>query len=198
MPVLNPLHLTEKEIYKLMIGSILPRPIALVSTMSKDNIVNIAPFSYFNIVSSTPPLISISIRHQNDGSKKDTYVNMDETNEFVVHIISEDILVDANATSKELPSGKSELNETNFTLGESVKVKVPLIKQSKIKMECVVEKIVPFESSDLIIGRVVMFHIDDLVYEEGRINLEALNPISRLAGNNYTTVGKVITMERPK
>jgi len=191
--------LSLKELNRLMIGSILPRPIAFVSTLSEDGVLNLAPFSYFNVVSSEPPLLSISILHRPDEPKyKDTIRNVRNNNEFVVHIVSEDILHDVNETSVEIPSNRSELLYTKLSIMESKIVKVPQIKESKVRMECVVEKIVELPSSDLLIGRVVNFNVDKSVYDNGRINLEALNPISRLSGSSYGKVGNIINMERPK
>lgn len=195
---LNPENLTERELNRIMIGSILPRPIAFVSTISSDGVLNLAPFSYFNIVSSNPPLLSISILHADDRIK-DTVNNIKNNGEFVVHIVSEDILADVNETSVELPPNRSELLYTKFSIINSKIVKVPQIQESKVRMECVLEQIVHLPGSDLIIGRVVHFNIDpSVVDEKGRIKMRTLNPISRLSGSNYGKVGEVITLERPK
>lgn len=192
-------NLNLKELNRLMIGSILPRPIAFVSSLSADGVLNLAPFSYFNIVSSEPPLLSISILHRTEGTKyKDTINNVRNNNEFVVHIVSEDVLHDVNETSIEIPSNRSELLYTRLSIMESNIVKVPQIKECKVRMECVVEKIVELPNSDLLIGRVVNFNIDESVYNKGRINLEALKPMSRLSGSQYGKVGNIINMERPK
>lgn len=194
----NPESLNEKELNRLMIGSILPRPIAFVSTLSDQGVLNLAPFSYFNVVSSLPPLLSISILHK-DGEDKDTTRNIKESGEFVVHIVSEDILSDVNETSIEIPSNRSELLYTKFSIMDSSVIKVPQIKESNVRMECVVEKIVPLPNSDLIIGRVVNFNISKSVIDEkGRINLNELNPVARLSGKRYAKIGEIITMERPK
>ena len=195
---LNPEQMNERELNRIMNGSILPRPIAFVSTNSPEGVLNLAPFSYFNVVSSLPPLLSISVLHADDHIK-DTVNNIKANGEFVVHIVSEDILNDVNETSIELPPNRSELLHTRLTIMNSNVVKVQQIKESKVRIECVVEKIVPLPSSDLIIGRVVHFNIDPSVLDEkGRINLRALNPMSRLSGTQYGKIGEIISMERPK
>lgn len=191
-------QLSEQELNRIMIGSILPRPIAFVSSVSAEGLLNLAPFSYFNMVSSVPPLLSISILHGED-HKKDTINNIKDNKEFVVHIVSEDILEDVNQTSIELPPNRSELLYTHFSIMSSEKINVPQIKEAKVRMECVLEKIVALPASDLVIGRVVNFVIDPSILDEkGRIIVNELKPISRLAGNQYAKVGEIIKLSRPK
>lgn len=195
---LNPEQLNEQELNRIMIGSILPRPIAFVSSVSSEGLLNLAPFSYFNLISSQPPLLSISILHGEDHIK-DTVNNIKKNNEFVVHIVSEEMLEDVNQTSIELPPNRSELLYTRFSIMNSNTIKVPQIKEAKVRMECVLEKIVALPGSDLIIGRVVNFNIDrSVIDEKGRIILNELKPISRLSGNQYAKVGEIIKLNRPK
>ncbi|MFD6441523.1 flavin reductase family protein, partial [Peribacillus sp. NPDC060186] len=125
----NPEGLSERENYKFLTGSIIPRPVALVTTQSENGVVNIAPFSFFNIVSSNPPMISVSVQRKK-GVSKDTARNAIITGEFVVHITDEDNVVDANQTAAELPSEESELSLTNFTTTASDKVAVPGLREA--------------------------------------------------------------------
>lgn len=185
----------EKENYKILSGSILPRPIAWVTTLQENKKVNIAPFSYFNIVSSSPPLVSISVRYDTD-SQKDTSRNILRDKEFVVHIISKDYIKEANKTSISLGQTESELDYAGLNPVESKHVKVPGIKESKIRLECVLEKHVPFETTDLIIGRVLGYWIDEDIFFDGKINLEKLEPVSRLSGSRYGLVGDIIHMKK--
>lgn len=194
--------LSERDTYKLLTGSIIPRPIAFITTLSKDNIINAAPFSYFNIVSSRPALISISIERKN-GSIKDTAENILNEKSFVIHTVDEKNIYDVNQTALSLPKDQSELSFTSFHRVESDDIRVPGIKESRIRMECALEKHIPIYendmiTTDLIIGRVLKMHIDESVYKDGKIDFQTLHPMSRLAGPNYASIGPIITIERPK
>lgn len=138
----NPEGLSERENYKFLTGSIIPRPVALVTTQSETGVFNIAPFSFFNIVSSNPPMISVSVQRKK-GVSKDTARNAIETGEFVVHITDEDNVVDANQTAAELPAEESELRLTNFTTTASDKVAVPGLREAKVRLECKLERAIP-------------------------------------------------------
>lgn len=181
----------EKENYKLLSGSIVPRPIAWITTLQENGKVNAAPFSYFNIVSAQPPLLSVSIRYDTK-DQKDTSRNIFREKEFVVHIISEDSVLEANMTSKSMGKEESELEYANLESIESVNVKTPGLKIAKVRIECVYETHIHFESTDLIIGRVVGYHIDNDVFDNGKIKLDKLKPVSRLSGSRYGTIGDII------
>jgi flavin reductase (DIM6/NTAB) family NADH-FMN oxidoreductase RutF len=187
----------EKENYKILSGSILPRPIALVSTLQENGKVNLAPFSYFNIVSSSPPLLSVSVRY--DTSKqKDTSRNIFREKEFVVHIISEEFLEKANKTSISLSEEESELDYAGFHPAKSKHLRVPGISQARIRLECVYEQHLSFETTDLIIGRVVGYWIDEDIFMDGKINLEKLKPVSRLSGSRYGLLGDIVPLAKEK
>ncbi|GGA78138.1 flavin reductase family protein [Ornithinibacillus halotolerans] len=194
---------TERENYKLLIGSIVPRPIAFVTTMTDEGVINGAPFSYFNIVSSNPPLISISIQRK-EGQMKDTARNINSKGEFVVHIVDEDNVDKINKTAATLAPDKSEIEISSLTLLPSEVITVPGVKEAKVRMECVLEINITLEGSDeapgtdLIIGKVVRYHINENVYENGKIDHEKLAAVSRLAGSNYAKIGDVFAIERPK
>lgn len=193
--------LSKKQNYKLLSGSIIPRPIAFVTSQDKSGHLNAAPFSFFNIVNSTPPMIMISTV-RSEGKRKDTSVNIEETEEFVVHITDETIVEEVNKTAAPIERTSNELERTNLTCIDSELVSVPGIQQAKIRMECKLNRIIPLgdpqEGSDLIIGEVVMFHIDDDVYfEDSKIDAQALTAISRLAGNDYASLGETFTIVRP-
>lgn len=198
---IDPTNNTERENYKLLIGSIIPRPIAFITSQSNDDILNGAPFSYFNIVSSNPPMVSIAIQHSSSG-RKDTTKNILTSGEFVVHIVDEGNVEKINQTAATLPRQKSEISLANLTPINSVTLDVPGIKEAKIRMECVLEHSIELgdshsPSSDLIIGKVVQFHIDPSIYRQGRIDPRGLGAISRLAGHDYAKIGDIFTIERP-
>lgn len=199
---IDPVTITERENYKLLIGSIIPRPIAFVTTLSQDGILNGAPFSYFNIVTSNPPMISLAIQRA-VGRQKDTARNILETKEFVVHIVDEQNVEKVNITAASLPSDQSEIELARFTPVDSVKITVPGVKEAKIRMECRLEHALELggldtPGCDFIIGKVVQFHIDEAIYDNGKINPVGLAAVSRLAGQDYAKVGEIFTIERPK
>ncbi len=199
---IDPTTLSERENYKFLIGSIIPRPIAFVTTLSEDGVINGAPFSYFNIVSSNPPMISLSIQ-RSGGRQKDTARNIINKKEFVVHIVDEDNVGKINETAASLPPNQSEIELAELTPVESVKISVSGVKEAKVRMECVLEHSLELGGADspgcdLIIGRVVQFHIEDDIYENGRINPRGLAAVSRLAGASYAKIGETFEIERPK
>jgi flavin reductase (DIM6/NTAB) family NADH-FMN oxidoreductase RutF len=199
---IDPASMSERENYKFLIGSIIPRPIAFVTTVSKDGVLNGAPFSYFNIVSSNPPMISLSIQ-RTAGRQKDTARNIIESKEFVIHIVDEHNVEKINQTAASLPPDQSEVNLANLTPVDSVKISVPGVKEAKIRMECSLEHSLELGGSntsgcDFIIGKVVQFHIENDIYEKGRIDSKGLAAVSRLAGNHYAKTGEIFEIERPK
>lgn len=202
MITIDPSEISERDNYKLLIGSIIPRPIAFVTSKSDLGTLNGAPFSYFNIVSSNPPLISLSIQRK-DGKMKDTARNIIEGKEFVVHIVDESNVDKINKTAASLPPNESEVELAGLTPVESLKVNVPGIKEAKIRLECKLEHSVELGDTDLsgcdlLIGKVLQFHVDEELYSNGRIDQEKLGAVSRLAGNYYAKIGDVFEIERPK
>lgn len=200
MKAIQPASLTERESYKLLIGSVIPRPIAFVTTLSDKGVLNGAPFSYFNVVTSNPPLISISVQRK-DGIQKDTARNANERESFVVHMTDTANVEAVNETAANVSPEESEITLAGLTPVESRQVSVPGVKEAKIRMECTLEKSIALGENnagcDLLIGRVVCFHIDEDLYEEGRIDATAFQPLSRLAGNNYAGIGEIFSRKRP-
>jgi flavin reductase (DIM6/NTAB) family NADH-FMN oxidoreductase RutF len=200
---IDPTNNSERDNYKLLIGSIIPRPIAFVTTQSIDGIINGAPFSYFNIVSSNPPMISLSIQ-RSAGKLKDTARNIIETKQFVVHIVDEQNVEKVNQTAASLLPQQSEIELADLTPVDSLKISVPGVKEAKIRMECILEHSLELGGGpgtpgcDFIIGKVVQFHIDSEIYENGRIDPTKLAAVSRLAGTNYAKIGEIFSIERPK
>ena len=201
MKKINPQGLTKKQNYKLLSGSIIPRPIAFVTTQSETGVMNSAPFSFFNVVNSAPPMIMISTT-RSDGKRKDTAINIEQTRQFVVHITDNNIVEEVNKTAAPVDIELNELERTSLNLVNSEVIDVPGIAQAKVRMECKLDRIIPLgdklEGSDLIIGEVVMFHVaDDVYYEDSKINHETLRAVSRLAGNDYAHIGETFTIVRP-
>lgn len=198
---LDPSMMSERENYKFLIGSIIPRPIAFVTTLSDDGVLNGAPFSYFNIVSSNPPMISLSIQ-RSEGRQKDTAKNILDKRDFVVHVVDEQNVEKINKTAASLPANQSEIELASLTPIESKIVSVPGVNEAKIRMECRLEHVLELGGNgspgcDLFIGKVVQYHIENDIYENGRIDPKGLAAVSRLAGTNYAKLGEIFSMERP-
>lgn len=203
MRSIDPLTQTERENYKLLTGSIIPRPVAFVTTLSEEGTINGAPFSYFNIVTADPPMISISVQRKN-GYPKDTARHAMHQKEFVVHITDEMNVARINLTAESLPPSESEIEKAGLTVVSSDLIQVPGVKEAKFRMECVLEAAYPLggtestPSCDLIIGRVVRFHVAESIIDHGRIDANELQPVSRLAGNHYSKLGQMFSLERPE
>ncbi|WP_308633986.1 flavin reductase family protein [Paenibacillus silvisoli] len=200
---IDPGNQSDRENYKLLIGSIVPRPIAFVTTLTDDGILNGAPFSYFSIVSSNPPMISLSVQRKT-GVMKDTARNAKGRREFVVHIVDESNVKQVNETAANIPSNRSEVELAGMTPVQSDEISVPGIKESKIRMECVLEHALELggtpdsPGTDLLIARIVKFHFADEIIENGHIDAQKLAPISRMAGNYYSKLGQLFEIERPE
>lgn len=200
---INPKAITEHEVSKILKGTIIPRPIAFVTTISDERVVNGAPFSYFNIVSPNPPMISLSIQREK-GNLKDTARNIKSNGEFVVHIVDQDNVAKVNETAATLPYNESELELAKMNPAPSELISVPGVKEAKVRMECKLVKAIPLEKDnhpvcDVFIGEVVQFHLNEDIYEEnGRITADILNPVSRLAGADYAKIGELFSIERPE
>jgi flavin reductase (DIM6/NTAB) family NADH-FMN oxidoreductase RutF len=201
MHYLDPKDLTQRENYKLLIGSIIPRPVAVVSTQSPDGIVNIAPFSFFNIVSSEPVILSLAIQRK-EGELKDTARNLLATKEAVVHILDQTNVQEANKTAALLPADQSELTVSGFTTTTSKMIAVPGLKEASVRLETILHQHVPIKkdqqtTADLLLLEVVGYQIAEDVYQDGKIDPRALQAVSRLAGNSYATIGEIFDIKRP-
>jgi len=199
---LDPTELSERDSYKLLIGTVIPRPIAFVTTLSKSGVLNAAPYSYFNIVTANPPMISISAQRR-DGERKDTARNAIETGQFVVHVSDESYIGKINETAAGVSPEQSEVELAGLTPVPSAKVAVPGVAEAKIRLECILEQAIPLggdktaRACDLLIGRVVYFHLDESVYKDGYIDPSELRAVSRLAGSSYAKLGEIFSIERP-
>ena len=181
-----------QKTHKIMTGSIVPRPIALVSTISNNGQNNIAPFSYFNGVCSKPPTIMFAPGRRGwDGLEKDTLINIRKTKEFVVNIVSESFGEQMVECATDYDSDIDEFEISKLSPVKSEKLSCPRLLEAKISFECTLNQIVEIGdgtagSGFIVIGTIELFHIDDDIYEDGHINLGKVNPIGRLAGNWYT------------
>jgi flavin reductase (DIM6/NTAB) family NADH-FMN oxidoreductase RutF len=187
--------------YKFLIGSILPRPIAVVSTLNEDGTNNVAPFSFFTGVSAKPMIIAFCpLIRSSTGEMKDTPKNIFREKEFVVNFVSQDIVNKVNMTSAELPYGEDEFIHAGLTPLDSEKVKAKRIKESLIHFECLYRDHLSYGDQpgcgQIITGEVVKVHVNEKIYEEGRINTEDFQPIGRGAGNDWIRCTDRIQLER--
>ena len=200
--IFDPSEIPFQETHKLMIGSIIPRPIAFVSTRSKDEKNNVAPFSYFNGVCSKPPTIMFApARRGWDGEEKDTLINIRDTEEFVVNIVSESFAEKMVMCATDFDSDVDEFEISGLTPTNSQKIKPPRVGEAKISFECKLNQIVEIGdgtagSGFVVIGTIVLFHIDDVIYDNGRILTDKLEPLGRLAGNWYTRSTDTLKIDR--
>lgn len=197
----DPTELDQSAIYKLLTGAIIPRPIGWISSRSEEGILNLAPFSYFNAVGDDPPHVMFSTMHYKNANK-DTLNNVLKTKQFVVNMVTADLVEQMNLTAQPIPPEESEFELAGLTPIASVKIKPPRVKECKITMECEMVHHYTLENSKqggatIIIGRIVLFHIDESVLLENyKINLETYQPIARLAGSNYSKLGELFSIKR--
>ena len=198
--IIDPDSLDNRGRYKLLIGSVLPRPIAWVSTMDAEGRLNLAPFSYFSAVCPTPLTLLFCPGVHADGRKKDTWRNIEQVPEFVINITNEDTAEQMNRCATLLPSGLSEFAWAGVTPAPSAAVRVPRVAEAPIAFECILDRIVVISDQPgggaAVFGRVQRIFVRDDLYDDGRIDAAALRPIGRLAGDAYTRLGEVFHMAR--
>jgi len=198
---IDPQEHSPRLIYQLMTSVIVPRPIAWVSTLSRDGVQNLAPFSFFNGITSKPPLLSIAVSRRR-GRRKDTTVNASATGQLVVNVVTDPQLEAMVQTSGDYPPELDELAAAGLTPVDSFKVKPPRVAEAPVQLECVTRQIIEISPGivDLIIGEVVLFHVaDDLAVDDGlRVAAAALRPIGRLGANEYSTLGEIKRVDRPQ
>ncbi len=189
-------QLKGNEGYKLMSGAIVPRPVALVTSVSRDRVVNAAPFSFFNAVSGSPPVLMVSIDEREPGVPKDTAVNAQASREFVVNLVDEALAESMNLCATPFPPDESEVEHVGLSTEPGFTVKVPRLKESPIAFECRLRDVLPIERNTLIFGDVLCFHIRDDLYQDGRIDPHGLRLIGRLAGPTYAYTRELFALPR--
>ncbi len=191
------------DIYKLMVGIIVPRPIAFVSSISADGVLNLAPFSFFTAISANPPVVCFSpMIRGSDSKRKDTLENVEATREFVINIVSEDFAARMNITSTEFPPQVDEFAASALTPVSSDLVRPPRLGESRASMECKLVQVVHVSpkplGGSLVIGEVVRFHIEDSIVDNFKVDPDRLNAIGRMGGPTYCRTTDRFDMARPK
>jgi flavin reductase (DIM6/NTAB) family NADH-FMN oxidoreductase RutF len=199
--IIDPKSTPPANVYKVMAGAIVPRPIAFVSTISLEGVHNLAPFSFFTGASANPPVVCFCPMHNVEGRRKDTILNVERTGEFVINIVSEEFLEQMNTASGEYPPEVDEFQISGLTAIPGDLVAAPRVKESHVSMECKLLQIVELSrlplGGSLVIGEVVRFHIDDAYIENYRIDPDVLRPIGRMAGNTYVRTTDRLDLARP-
>ncbi len=198
--IIHPAEAAPQDIYKLLIGCVVPRPIAFVSSVAPSGARNLAPFSFFTVASANPPVVVFQNTPRGQG-RKDTISNVEATGEFVVNIVSEDFAAAMNQTSADVPPDVDEFVLSGLTPVPSELVKPPRVAESRVQMECRLLQIVPVsdrpQGGSLVLGEVVLFHIADEVVENFRIDPDRLKPIGRMGGPTYVRCSDRFDLKRP-
>ena len=203
MRTLDPAQIAPSDTYKLMIGMIVPRPIAFVSTIDAAGILNLAPFSYFTACSSNPPVVCFCAAvRAGPRPYKDTLRNIEATSEFVVNIVSEEFAEQMNLCSADVPPEVDEFELSGLTPLASDLVKPPRVAESKVQMECRLHQIVRVSDQPgggiLVLGEVLRFHVLESLLDGYKIDPDRLNAIGRMGGPAYVRTRDRFEMQRPK
>lgn len=200
---INPTTIPWQSIYKILIGSVVPRPIGWISSLNAEGQPNLAPFSFFNVVCANPPTVLFcpTVR-SGDGGPKDTLRNVRATSEFVVNIVTEELAESMNRTAADLPPEINEFEWAELAMEPSLTVQPPRVAGSPIHFECRVTHIHEIGdqtgSASIVIGQIMHLHVDERVLlGADKIDILGLKPIGRLAGNGYCRVTDLFEMIRP-
>jgi flavin reductase (DIM6/NTAB) family NADH-FMN oxidoreductase RutF len=194
---IDPATADARAVYRLLIGSVVPRPIGWASTVSASGVANLAPFSFFTVVCVAPPMISLTIMPKADGSEKHTLRNVRATGEFCFNVVTRPTWQQMVDSANGFPEDDSEFAETGLTPIAAVRVKAPRVKEAPIHFECKLERVLELgpKRQALVIGEVVYIHVDPAVMSDGYIDMRKLDPIGRLNGFFYATLGDILERE---
>ena len=192
---------SNENFYYTLTGVVIPRPIAFISTISLSGELNLAPFSFFNAVSSNPPTVAISIARNAPSKRKDTLANIESTKEFVINIVTEDIVEAMNLTAAEYPTEVNEFEIAGLTSVPSELVSAPRLLESPVNLECKLPQVVTIgkdqTESGLVLAEVLIMHIDDKIVTNNRVDPKKLKAIGRLGGSEYSHTDRSFTLVRP-
>ncbi|ASK20272.1 MAG TPA: flavin reductase family protein [Halomonas campaniensis] len=193
--------LSAGVIYRLLSGSVCPRPIAWVSTQDKNGNTNLAPFSFFNVASVNPPILAFSPLLDGSGLPKDTLRNLTELAECVVHIGNETLIEALNTTSASVPPEQDEFLLAGLEKAEMPGISVPRIAGAPVAFGCKLRDLIRFGdqplAGSLVLAEIVAIHIDDAIWDGRHINMDVLKPVGRLAGSDYVRISDRFALERP-
>jgi flavin reductase (DIM6/NTAB) family NADH-FMN oxidoreductase RutF len=190
---LDPADWGSEQNYFVLSGLVIPRPIAWVSTLSPAGVPNLAPYSYFNLVCSNPPHAMFS----SDGVK-DSLRNIRASGEFVLNLASVELAEPLNFSATDFPPEESEFSWSGLTPAPSARVKPPRVAQAKAHLECRFVREVPIGGSFVVFGSIVHIHVDPTIWRAGRVDARLLDPLCRLSGAGYASLGELFKVERPR
>ena len=191
---IDPATTDQRAVYRLLIGSVVPRPIGWASTVSAAGVANLAPFSFFTVVCVSPPMISLTIMRKPDGSEKHTLKNARASGTFCFNVVTRPAWQEMVDSANGFPEDDSEFAETGLTPIPGVKVNAPRVKEAPIHFECKLERVLELgpKRQALLIGEVVLIHVDPAVMTNGYIDMRKLDPVGRLNGFFYATLGEIL------
>ena len=179
--------------YRLLNSVVIPRPIAWVSSRSADGVDNLAPHSFFTVACTDPPIVQFT-----SVGRKDSLANVEATREFVVNFTPEPLFEAANATSVNAPPNVSEFDHVGVAREPSLRVAPPRVRDAPVAIECVLHDTLPLGDCTVVLGRVVHMAIAEQAIRDGRPAAELLRPLARLGGRQWTTLGEVLEIDRPR
>ena len=201
---INPIDYSTKDLHKILLSSVTPRPIALASTIDTNGVVNLSPFSYFNVFSANPPVLIFSPANRvTDNSKKDTLINISKVKEVVINLVDYNIVEPTSLSSVYFEKNVDEFLKSGLTKMESIKVKPPRVLESPVSYECKVNDVISLGNNggagNLIICEVLMIHInEEFLNKNGDIDPLKLNLVARMGENYYLDVKKESLFEIKK
>lgn len=193
---------TQDKFFNVLKAVVIPRPIAFISSQSKNGVLNLAPFSFFNGVCYDPPTVSVAIGRYASKKPKDSLLNIEETGEFVINLVNRDMAEGMNQTAAEYPSEMNEFELGGFTAAPSERVKAPRVVESPVSLECKLIQVVPVNEGSqkecgLVLAEVVYCHIKDELFDGRYVDMKGLDVIGRLGGHDYCELGDFFEMKLP-
>ena len=191
--------LTGKEPYKLLVGSVVPRAIAWVATVSAEGVANIAPYSFFTVASPSPPTLCFSVGPSTRAGEpvKDTLANVRATGELTINIARADLLEAVNVTASTLPGDVDEFAVAGLTPEAATLVVAPRIAEAPISMECRLDRLVEVGENTLVLARVLLWRFEDGLRDDTYVDMHRLRPLGRLAGPRFATELNVVELAPP-
>ncbi len=176
---IDPTEHSKADNYKILTNVVVPRPIAWVSSLGPTGVVNLAPFSFFNAVCSDPVYVAVSIGVREGGAPKDTAANIAREREFVVNLVTEELLAAMNVSAADFPPAEGEVLAAGLHTAPSARIAAPRLAEAQVSLECRLHQSIPLGESTLFIGEVLMFHVADRLLGP-RLHIENFAPIGRL------------------
>ena len=183
----------QREFYLLMTALVIPRPIGWISTVSGAGVRNLAPYSYFNLMGSDPAYVAFG-----STGVKDSLANLREVPQFVANIVTMHLIEKMNFTSGDFPREEDEFGWAGLTPVPSAKVRPFRVGEAKAHLECELTQVVTDGNTNIVLGRIVHAHVDPSVWKDGRVNPKLLDPICRLSGSGYASLGEIYNVQRPQ